>query len=629
MREALVTALAVIAGCAAANSQPDGGGDGPPDAPAADAAPPGDADSPDAAIPDAALVDASLEARSFTDDAAGDFVAAALDGTTVEGWGAVAPVAYYTGGLVQRGSDSGYFTDGPTATWTQIDGFAPTGKTSIMWHSQASWGADTPPSVGLTDGDTWSQWFEGEIWLEVGSWTFSLLVDDHGFVEIAEPGSTVYARVASTNWNVEGSGVYNAASTGWHPFRYAIAEQGGSAETTLRFSGPGVAVQPIPRHRFRARADQLSGLLQVGFDDSRGVGDVDTTIDTVGPGNTSWNTGNPGDLGMTASDAFSVRWAGQFRVDVGGTYTFRYVSDDGQRLWIDGIKVLDSWGDTVVDQVTGALSLAPGWHDLVIDHSEWVGGASAVLTVETGPELAGQVLPVARLRPVEARSERITPGVNHGDVAIPDQSSVTSSVVVTAPPSATVTSVDLQVQFSHTYKGDMTFTLQAPGGQQVQVADFTGDPDDGPWTERFVVTGLNGTLAGGTWTLIAADLAAADTGTLLDFAVTPHFSGGDPPIPTTSSFESSVRDLGAGVLSIDTLTWAERLPAGSDIAVSVRTCAQPDECATAAWSPAVTTPGGAPVIGAAPYLQYKVDFTSDGDRAPALEWLRVDYTAAP
>ena len=159
------------------------------------------------------------------------------------------------------------------------------------------------------------------------------------------------------------------------------------------------------------------------------------------------------------------------------------------------------------------------------------------------------------------------------------------------------------------------------------------DPSDqldrGSWTERFVVTGLDGQLASGTWTLVAQDAASQDTGTLLDFAVTPHFAGGEPPIPTASSFESSVRDLGTGtILSIDTLTWAERLPAGSDIAVSVRTCALPGDCAAAPWSPAVTAPGGAPAVGAARYLQYRIDFTSDGDRAPALEWIRVDYTAA-
>lgn len=629
----LAGALAVLAGCAAAENQPDGGtvvpdARGSDDAAPADGPPvPLDAEVPDAEMPDAMLIDAQLEARSITDDAFGDFASAATSATTVEGWGAVAPVGYYTGGLLQRGSDTGYFTDGTVATWADVLGFTATGKSSIMWHSAANWAADTPPSVGLTDGDFWSQWFEGEIWLEAGAWTFYLLVDDHGFLELAPPGSSTFTKVVGANWPTEGSGAFNAAATGWHPFRYAIAEQAGGAEVTMRFSGPGVGQTVIPRHRFRTRTDQLQGMVQAGFDDSRGVGDVDTTIDAIGPGNTNWNTGNPGDLGMTASDAFSVRWTGQIRIDIGGTYTFRYVTDDGQRLWIDGIKVLDTWGDSVVNAVSGAVDLAPGWHDVVIDHSEWVGGAAATLTVESGPELVGGVLPVFRLRPVEGRSERVCPGVNHADIAIPDLTTVLSPVTVTAPPSATVTSVDLQFEYNHTYRGDMVFSLRSPSGTQVVVFDPT-DSASGSWLERFTVTGLNGQLAAGTWYLVAQDAIGTDAGNLIDVAITPHFTGGDPPIPTSSSFESSVRDLGTGVVSIDTLTWGERLPTGSDIAVSVRTCALPGDCAGAAWSPAVLTPGGAPVIAAQRYLQYKIDFTSDGDRAPALEWIRVDYTAA-
>src|SRR5688572_27705478 len=143
-RKYLAASIAAIAGCAAA-----GGGD---DAPAVDGPPatidgaPLDA-GPDAEVPDAALVDASIEMRSFTDDTPGDFAGATLVDATIEPWGALAPVAYYTGGLLQRASDTGVFTDGATATWAQVTGFPATSKSAISWHSIALWGADTPPSV--------------------------------------------------------------------------------------------------------------------------------------------------------------------------------------------------------------------------------------------------------------------------------------------------------------------------------------------------------------------------------------------------------------------------------------------------------------------------------------------------
>jgi subtilisin-like proprotein convertase family protein len=629
MRDVIVaTALAVIAGCASAGA---GGDASPPDASATpiDGAP----DEPDALVPDAIPSDAMISSLSLTDDVAADFVPAASSETTVEAWGAVAPVAYYTGGLLQRASDTGIFVDPAATTWATIQGYTATGKNAITWLSQAQWGSDTPPSVGLTNPDDFTTWFEGEIWLEAGAWSFSLRADDHGFVEIAAPGGTSFLRVLNANWDVAGTGSFTATATGWHPFRFAVAEQGGGAEYTLQFSGPGVGLQTIPRDRFRARADALTGLVQAGFDDSRGTGDVDTTIDTVGPGNTNWNTGNPGDLGMTASDTFSVRWTGQVRIDVAGTYTFRYSSDDGQRLWIDGIKRLDAWspGDATANNVTQTITLAAGWHDLVIEQTEAAGSAAAFLTVESGPDGVGQPLPVARLRPVEARSDRLCAGSDRTDRAIPDYVSpnpgtVSSTVAVTAPSNAVVTSVDVSFQYTHTFRGDLVFSLRAPNGTQVTVYDPTG-AGSGTYTDRFVVTGFVGTPVNGTWTFVVQDTVGQDTGTLLDVEITPHYTGGEAPIPAMSWFESSVRDLGAGVVAIDTVNWTERLPAGSDVSLRVRTCATPEECAAATWSAPITTSGGAPGVAPARYLQYRIDFTTDGDHAPALEMVRIDYRA--
>jgi hypothetical protein len=624
MRRQYPCVLLVLAACA--HSTPSGGGDaGDDDVGAPDAGPRPDAAALDAGGPDAVPLDGGVEARSFTDDVASDFAATALTDSTVEDFGAIAPIAYHTGGLLQHGSDDGYFTDGAGATWAQVQTFTPTTRTAITWLTQGFWGPDTPPSVGLTSGDFFSEWFEGEVFLDVGTWTFTLLVDDHGFVEVAAPGTAAFQRVLSANWATEASGNVVAATAGWYPIRYAIAEEAGDAQYNLRLSGPGVTAQPIPRDRMRVRADRLTGLLEAGFDDARGAGDVETTVDQITPGYTNWDVGNPGDLGMTASDTFSVRWSGQVRIDVGGDYSFRLATDDGQRLWIDGLELLDTWGDTTANTVTGTITLNGGWHDLVIEQTENGGGAAAFLTVETGPAMVGQALPVAILRPVEGRADRIAAGVNHTDVAIPDNTTVSSSVVLSAPPGATVTSLDLDLDFAHTYVGDLTFTLQAPNGVTATVVDYADTDSTDGRIERITSTALNGQPVNGTWTLSVNDHQTTDTGTLNDFAITPHWNGGQAPIPTASSFDSTVRDLGAGVTAIDAVTWDERLPTGADIAVRVRTCAVATACAAAPWSVAITTPGGAPAVAPAQFLQYRVELSSNGDRAPILDRLRVDY----
>jgi hypothetical protein len=66
---------------------------------------------------------------------------------------------------------------------------------------------------------------------------------------------------------------------------------------------------------------------------------VFTRIDQVV--NFSWvKTGPDPRLG---EDNFSVRWTGYVEPRYTGTYTFSTVTDDGARLWIDGVNYIDQW----------------------------------------------------------------------------------------------------------------------------------------------------------------------------------------------------------------------------------------------------------------------------------------------
>jgi subtilisin-like proprotein convertase family protein len=626
VRVTFACALA-LAGCASAQTGES------PDASRVDAAARPDAAHPDATPPDATptdamTIDATIEGRSFTDDAAGDFAGGVQNDVAIASFGALTPAAYYTGGWYELASDTGTFTDPASTTWATVAAFPQTGKAAISWWSGADWASTTPPSVGLTASDNWTELYQGDVYLEAGAWTFYLLVDDHGFVEIAPSGTTTYQRVVNASWSTEGSGAFTAPTTGWYPFRMAISNGGGASQFALKASGPTIGKSALSRHRMRARVEGEVGLVEAGFDDSHAVGDVETTIDKVTPGNTNWGTGNPGDLGMTAADTFSVRWAGQFRVDVGGAFVFQYQTDDGQRLWIDGTQYLSTWGDTTVTATTPSINLAPGFHDIVIDETENGGSAAAFLTVQSGPELAGAAIPLSRLRPIEARSERLAPGSQHTDVAIPDVTTVSAIAAVDGPIGATVTSVDVTYDLTHTHWSDLVITLIAPDGKQSVLFDH-GTNFNGEQVQRATIAGtLLGAQVDGPWTLQVQDTVGADSGTLLDFAVTPHFAGGQPPIATTSSYESTVRDLGANVVSIGAIDWTERVPSGTDVAVRVRTCAASSDCASAAWSDPVTTPGGVPTVAPGEFVQYRVDFTSDGDHTPVLDAITLGYRVA-
>ncbi len=56
-----------------------------------------------------------------------------------------------------------------------------------------------------------------------------------------------------------------------------------------------------------------------------------------------WGAGAP--AASVNADNFSVRWTGFVRAPATGSYTFQTASDDGVRLWVNGMLVIDNWTD--------------------------------------------------------------------------------------------------------------------------------------------------------------------------------------------------------------------------------------------------------------------------------------------
>jgi len=65
---------------------------------------------------------------------------------------------------------------------------------------------------------------------------------------------------------------------------------------------------------------------------------------------------------------FALRYTGQFRVDAGGKYGFRLLSDDGSRLFIDGQKVIDNDGTHAPQSASGEIDLTAGTHQMEVDY---------------------------------------------------------------------------------------------------------------------------------------------------------------------------------------------------------------------------------------------------------------------
>ena len=93
--------------------------------------------------------------------------------------------------------------------------------------------------------------------------------------------------------------------------------------------------------------------------------------------NFNWGSGAPAP-GLP-SNQFSVRWTRTVNFSA-GSYTFVLGSDDGARLYIDGVRVIDWWSDHGYGTRSVTRTLSAGNHTIVMEYYENGGSARATLS---------------------------------------------------------------------------------------------------------------------------------------------------------------------------------------------------------------------------------------------------------
>jgi PA14 domain len=79
-----------------------------------------------------------------------------------------------------------------------------------------------------------------------------------------------------------------------------------------------------------------------------------------------------------AADNFSARWTGTITIPTTGNYRFITQSDDGVRLWINGVQVVNNWTDHgVANDITGNIYLTAGQRvPITLEYYERTAGAT-------------------------------------------------------------------------------------------------------------------------------------------------------------------------------------------------------------------------------------------------------------
>jgi len=134
------------------------------------------------------------------------------------------------------------------------------------------------------------------------------------------------------------------------------------------------------------------------FDNSNFTGASVTRTDATV--NFNWGLGSP--AGSIGADTFSARWTGQVQAQHAQTYTFFVTGDDGVRLWVNGVLLVDKWIDQSSTEWSGSIALTAGTkYAIKLEYYENAGDAVAQLRWSSATT-AKSIIPASQLYPASS-----------------------------------------------------------------------------------------------------------------------------------------------------------------------------------------------------------------------------------
>ncbi len=288
--------------------------------------------------------------------------------------------------------------------WKSTDGgksyalVTTTGACGSSWYACPMWVHPTNPNFLLVGGyHAWKS-TDGGVTLTQASNGYILTdqvhPDVHGFV--SDPGfnGTTNRRVYSLSDgamhvadDIESAGTssgWRAVVNGYSTTQFygaAGLEMPLSAGSTVTGTSSGLAAKyygltaPTVLPNFTALTPYLS-----------------TSVTTLNYASTTGNFAN-----STRADNLGGLFTGWVVIDTPGLYKFSTESDDGSRLRIGGMTIVDNDGLHGMQERSGIAALGAGSHAIEAQFFEAGGGAGMIMRYE-GPGVARQFVPAAKLR---------------------------------------------------------------------------------------------------------------------------------------------------------------------------------------------------------------------------------------
>jgi hypothetical protein len=580
---------------------------------------PSDAPGSDAGVPTGSIVEGSG--------------GSAFGGTVSDGVVAVRdvlePDVFVPGGLHALGYTSSAGLSGSSSA----DGGSALGSAageSYGFYPFATWNAGgntlhSPLGVGLAGQQTgWALALDGEILLDAGTTTIDVVGDDVAIVEIDT--DTPLVLVGSNGG--EASGSATATGSGWFPIHILAFNNNGAAALELSTgAGSGTAIDPL---RLRARTTTATGMhADVAFEpelETLWFFPATALVSSIN------GSADPADWSTAIPSKFSVRYSGQLLIDVAGDHTFdvQVGSGDRYRLFVDNSPIVASWltepGSIVVGAAGSAtVSLAPGWHAVVLDYGDGGTGSGRVEL-----DMDGSAVGSALLRPTHPQG--VVGGASVGGFQAPCAFTKGSAdacafgfLGLTA--GAAMDYADIAYGLGGGAKRpNMTAALVAStgsgSGSDTVALPFPGAAGDeqelggNAFDYLASQTGVLGLGSAATWTLTMTD--GVENGTLWASAVGTIHGGDGAPFATSYAYTSQPYMLPDGAFI--TGARVEGALTGATTIVEIATAADLTSLGTAAFQPV-----GSAQIPVDELVAFRVVVTTDGWTFPFVSRVEIDY----
>lgn len=128
-----------------------------------------------------------------------------------------------------------------------------------------------------------------------------------------------------------------------------------------------------------------------------------------------WGGNSPHEL--VPADWFSARWTGQVLPHYSERYTFHVLSNDGVRLWVNGIPVIDKWIDQSPTEHSSTIALeleAGRWYSIQLDYYEKT-GISVIKLYWSSRSQPKEIIPQKRFYSVRDASAQPELAESYGD----------------------------------------------------------------------------------------------------------------------------------------------------------------------------------------------------------------------